>query len=301
MNYYHPNKFNEEFLAIDWLSKKFFKLIDADTFYTILTRILLEQSFIFICEDIQNLTTLVLGFSFLIRPFNWPFILIPNLPLDLLSMVESPVPFLLGILGDEEDKNFTNFKQSFINNPNISANVVIYITSTNKLELYLKEKINSEEPDLNGLKTIVKSNLSNLMYANNTKMTEEYDTYCETLYKNIFETLKHELADQIEKQMRMNVTLSQHITSQNTLELSNINCRLGANIGQNLHHTTGHNHSHNTSDFSYINSTSSIKFNFIESIATRDQPFAILFSQTQLFQSYCEEIRKKESEEFDYI
>ena len=43
-----------------------------------------------------------LGFSYLIAPFKWPFILIPNLPLDLINMIESPVPFLIGILGDEK-------------------------------------------------------------------------------------------------------------------------------------------------------------------------------------------------------
>jgi hypothetical protein len=59
LNYKYPNQSNEIFLAIDWLSKKLFRLIDAEDLFSILIRILLEQSFIFICDDIQNLTVLV--------------------------------------------------------------------------------------------------------------------------------------------------------------------------------------------------------------------------------------------------
>jgi hypothetical protein len=193
LNYYHPNKFNEEFLATEWFSKVFFKIIDENFFYTILIRILLEQSFIFIADDIQNLTTLVLGFSYLIKPFSWPFILIPNLPLDLLSMVESPVPFLLGILGDN------NFKLTLINNTNISANIAIY--TNGKFELILKEKIACEEPYLKNIKHIVNNNLSMAKYYINMKKVEEFEKYCEIIYKNIYEILKYELADEIEKEL----------------------------------------------------------------------------------------------------
>ena len=61
----------------------------------------LKIVFFFVFFD--NLRYLLrLGFSYLIAPFKWPFILIPNLPLDLIKMIESPVPFLIGILGDEK-------------------------------------------------------------------------------------------------------------------------------------------------------------------------------------------------------
>jgi hypothetical protein len=102
VNYTYPNTFNEAFIATDWLCKQFFNIIDYNTLFMILTRILLEHSFIFISDDIQLLTSTVLGFSYLIQPFNWPFIIVPNLPLDLMSMIDSPVPFLIGMLGDNE-------------------------------------------------------------------------------------------------------------------------------------------------------------------------------------------------------
>jgi hypothetical protein len=127
-DYTHPNSLNKKFLAIDWLSEHFFNLIDVETFYNILIRILAEQSFIFVSENIQFLTATVLGFSYLVKPFKWPFIIIPNLPLDLMSMVESPVPFLIGILGNDE------LKKSLMSNIHIDHCNFVYI-SENKIEL----------------------------------------------------------------------------------------------------------------------------------------------------------------------
>ncbi len=59
LNYHHPNKYGQPFLATSWLCPLFFKQIEINSFYNIICRIFSEQSFIFICDDIQKLTTLV--------------------------------------------------------------------------------------------------------------------------------------------------------------------------------------------------------------------------------------------------
>lgn len=127
LNYNYPNPFNEIFLATDWLSKKIFEIFDVETFYAIILRILSENSFIFISEDIQVLTTCVLGFSYLIQPFKWPFIIIPNLPIELKGMIESPVPYLIGILGDSE------LKKNLLKKENIYCDL-IYVNANKKVE-----------------------------------------------------------------------------------------------------------------------------------------------------------------------
>ncbi len=126
--YNYPDIFEENFIAIEWLAEHFFGLLDYNTFYSIFTRILLEHSFIFICDNIQILTSMVLGFSYLIQPFNWPFILVPNLPIDLLNMIDSPVPYLIGILGDN------SLKTKLLAMEQIQTNIV-YIG--NKIEFYV--------------------------------------------------------------------------------------------------------------------------------------------------------------------
>jgi hypothetical protein len=130
VNYSYPNTFNESFLATDWLCKKFFDIIDYNTLFNILTRILLEHSFIFISDDIQLLTATVLGFSYLILPFKWPFIIVPNLPIDLMNMIDSPVPFLIGMLGDD------SLKKKLLNIKSLYANIVVI--TNEKFELFVK-------------------------------------------------------------------------------------------------------------------------------------------------------------------
>jgi hypothetical protein len=126
--YTYPDIYEENFIAIEWLADRFFNFFDYNSFYGILGRILLEQSFIFICEDIQTLTSVVLGFSYLIQPFKWPYIIVPNLPLDLLNMIESPVPYLIGILGDDY------LRDRLVNMNSLHTNVV-YIN--NKVDFHV--------------------------------------------------------------------------------------------------------------------------------------------------------------------
>lgn len=92
----------------------------------------------------------------MLQPFKWPFIIIPNLPIDLINMVESPVPFLIGILGER------NPKLELVNSLNTNTNILIY--QNNKLELILKESKAFEEPYLRNLKNIVKDNLNMAKY-----------------------------------------------------------------------------------------------------------------------------------------
>jgi hypothetical protein len=196
LNYYHPNKYNEIFLGIDWLSRHFFKLVTADDVYNLLCRILLEQSFLFVADSIQDLTTLVLSFSYLISPFKWPFIIIPNLPIDLIGMTDSPVPYLIGILG------ISNFKKYNLGS-DIPANIVIY---QNK-HLHMTYKEDVVFPRLGGVKQVIKTDLDMANYYLGLKMYEEHANYCQKIYKNLYEIIKSTLADPLERLFKMNVNV----------------------------------------------------------------------------------------------
>jgi hypothetical protein len=152
-------------MAVDWLSKIFFKIIDSDALCKIIIRILLEESFIFISENIENLTNIVLGVSYLIKPFKWPFIIIPNLPLDLINVLESPVPYLLGVLGDENSKN------NLMNNANIFSHIAMI--KNNKVELILRGPMTCQTPKLNNLVSLIDTSLSNIHYYWDVKKFED--------------------------------------------------------------------------------------------------------------------------------
>lgn len=60
-----------------------------------------------------------LGFYYIIQPFTWPFTIIPNLPLDLCEVIESPVPYIIGVLGDKK------IAEGFKRNPDIKSNIIV--------------------------------------------------------------------------------------------------------------------------------------------------------------------------------
>ena len=66
----------------------------------------------------------------------WPFILIPNLPLELLNILDSPVPFLIGILGND------NFEKEYdINEKKICSNIVHITRDDKKYKVNIKVRI----------------------------------------------------------------------------------------------------------------------------------------------------------------
>ena len=178
MNYKHPSQANECFLAMEYIGFHLFKLINPEILYALLIRVLTEQNFIFFSDNIQQLTALVLGIYYLILPFKWPFIVIPNLPLDLIEVIESPVPFLIGLLVDKKKM------RKYINSDNINANI-LYIEKGN-LVFKEKQKITFAEPNLNNLKSNIIQNLSKAQYYLASKMFDDYQSACEQLYKNIY-------------------------------------------------------------------------------------------------------------------
>ena len=58
---------------------------------------MLEKSIVFVSESPGLLTSAVLGIYNLIRPFIWPHVVVPILPLSLFEILEAPVPILIGI------------------------------------------------------------------------------------------------------------------------------------------------------------------------------------------------------------
>ena len=38
---------------------------------------------------------------YIINPLIWPFTIIPNLPQNLLEVIDSPIPLLIGMIGDK--------------------------------------------------------------------------------------------------------------------------------------------------------------------------------------------------------
>jgi hypothetical protein len=78
-----------------WLFKAFY---NTKNFETILSAILLEKKVLFVCPNIRKLSSIVLAWTILVRPFHYQSKVIPILSSTLESFLEAPCPFLIGML-----------------------------------------------------------------------------------------------------------------------------------------------------------------------------------------------------------
>ena len=70
---------------------------DLDTQTVTNAGVLLEKQLVLFCPNIGLLSTCVLSLIPLLRPFTWQSLLLPVLPDNLLSFLEAPVPFVIGV------------------------------------------------------------------------------------------------------------------------------------------------------------------------------------------------------------
>ena len=92
---------NETF--IDWLIRKIIYYYDNISFFKILVMILFEQQIIFYGNDLELVTFSCFLFANIIAPFEWVFSIIPNLPLNNLNFLSSPLPFIIGLICNRND------------------------------------------------------------------------------------------------------------------------------------------------------------------------------------------------------
>ena len=131
-----------------------------------------------------------LGMYYIINPLIWPFTIIPNLPYNLIEVIDSPIPLLIGMLGDkklaEEIDEIRNGKDNII------------IIENNKFKYYKEEKIYFKKEPFNNLLYSLQKNYSELkMSFNKTLHNGSYKLTCEKIYKNIYGSIQNVIVKKI--------------------------------------------------------------------------------------------------------
>ncbi|KAL0035025.1 hypothetical protein WJX79_007211 [Trebouxia sp. C0005] len=80
-----------------WTIAALCRCLSLDNILLLLTGVLLEKQLVLFCPNIGLLSTCVLSLIPLLRPFTWQSLLLPVLPDNLLSFLEAPVPFVIGV------------------------------------------------------------------------------------------------------------------------------------------------------------------------------------------------------------
>jgi len=86
----------EEEALCDWSLPITFFTIQKKHLFKLFVASLLEKKIAIVCEDLRILSSLVFSFIPLLRPFIYQSVIIPILPAKLNSLVDAPVPFIIG-------------------------------------------------------------------------------------------------------------------------------------------------------------------------------------------------------------
>ena len=128
---------------------------------------------------------------YLINPLIWPFTIIPNLPENLIEVIDSPIPLLIGMIGDKTLAEKVNKIRGGNNN--------ILIIENENLKYYIDEKLSFDDNPLFDLFHSLKKNFAELKLEKNKKRkNENYYLIIEKIYKNIYGCIQHDICQKID-------------------------------------------------------------------------------------------------------
>ena len=128
---------------------------------------------------------------YLINPLVWPFTIIPNLPQNLIEVIDSPIPLLIGMIGDKALAEKVDNIRGGNNN--------IIIIENNNLTYYKDEKLSFDDNPLFNMLHSLKKNFSELKLVKNKKIkNENYCLIVEKIYKNIYGSIKNDICQKID-------------------------------------------------------------------------------------------------------
>ena len=102
ITYSIPNKEYARYIEADWNSSIVLSNLDEEIFSLIFLAILSEYSIVFVSHNSALLSCTLLIFHALLKPFKYPHPLIFNLPENIMHILDSPFPILVGINQDRD-------------------------------------------------------------------------------------------------------------------------------------------------------------------------------------------------------
>lgn len=201
---------------------------------------------------------------YIINPLTWPFTIIPNLPQNLIEVIDSPIPLLIGLLGNKKLAEEINKIRE--------GNDNIIIINGNKIKYFKEEKVPFSKEPFDNLLYCLKNNFSELKIYLNNKNKENYALTCEKIYKNIYGSIQNEICNKID-----------YISDKH----------------KNLLKKSSYGVSIDTLKTEELELRTKIRDEFIETYSDKNKEFDFykIFAQTQIFASYLdtyiEKINKK--------
>jgi hypothetical protein len=96
LQFSRPSVDEEEEALCDWSLPIAFYMLPKKHLFKLFVACLLEKKIAIMCRDMRVLSSLVFSFIPLMRPFIYQSVIIPIIPAKLNSLVDAPVPFIIG-------------------------------------------------------------------------------------------------------------------------------------------------------------------------------------------------------------
>ena len=188
-----PN--NEEYIQL------LFDCLEISTIIKLWCSILSEKHIIFLANQGYLLFAITQGLLSLIFPFTWLYTYIPILPINLIDYLDSPIPYIIGMIGNKIDINELNEKYPGhvicdLNTSTINKNGVSFLSNIE--EDIIKKKIRYlYNPKLYEVEDIYLDENDKKKYNNKNFELEDIDmskTFGENIHNIFFRIFRYQLS-----------------------------------------------------------------------------------------------------------
>mmetsp|Transcript_8723 Transcript_8723/g.32176 ORF Transcript_8723/g.32176 Transcript_8723/m.32176 type:complete len:857 (+) Transcript_8723:222-2792(+) len=81
----------------DWCIATICRVMSLENILSLLLNTVLEKQIVLLCPKLGVLTTVCMAIPAMIQPFQWQSVMLPVLPEELLTVLDAPVPFVVGV------------------------------------------------------------------------------------------------------------------------------------------------------------------------------------------------------------
>eukprot|EP01031_Cornospumella_fuschlensis_P030489 gene30489-36850_t len=81
----------------DFLLLPLFETLGVDKFFKVFSAALCEKKIVFVSDDVNLLSTVILSTVAMLHPFSWSHTIVTVLPHKLINQVAAPIPYLIGL------------------------------------------------------------------------------------------------------------------------------------------------------------------------------------------------------------
>jgi hypothetical protein len=113
-------------IDIEWLCIPLMTSLKFHDFFWLILAVLQEKSVVFVSKNLALLSSCVLGILALLRPFKWPYLMVPIVPNSLKEVLDAPVPLVAGVpsLSMQERQNLPSIIWVLLDEPVPSRRVM---------------------------------------------------------------------------------------------------------------------------------------------------------------------------------